>query len=148
MSSLTQPFKWYNSKQANVRYVGTNLKHKKRILLVDDNPLMTDVFCIAFKEKGVDIEVEHQGKNVLDRAREYKPDLILLDLRMPEFSGFDVIKELKKDKGLQNIKVVIFTSVIDEKSREEALGLGAVDYINKSESRIQDVADLAISHLT
>ena len=68
---------------------------------------------------------------LFENLEHYLPDLILLDVEMPEMNGFEVIKKLKEDSRYRDIPVIFLTSRSDEDSRKEGLNLGAVDFITK-----------------
>lgn len=120
----------------------------KKILLVDDNPLLTDMYKVAFESFDLSIEVENEGTNVLERAVALQPDLILLDLRMPDILGGDVLRQLKSESATKDIDVVVFSSIDDKKAKQEAIDLGAIDYIVKSETEPLDVVKQIISTMS
>ena len=72
-----------------------------------------------------------EGNDGIQKAKEYRPDLILLDIMMPGINGFEVLRRLKADKGLKSIPVVMLTGKDDEGSRAKAAGLRDDDYIVK-----------------
>jgi signal transduction histidine kinase len=102
----------------------------KKIIVVDDNPEN----LIALRNTLKDLYEVYPG---ISAARMFKllehiqPDLILLDVEMPEMNGYEAIKKLKSDDKTREIPVIFLTSMTDEKSEIEGLSLGAVDYIRK-----------------
>ena len=78
-----------------------------------------------------DVFTVPSGKKLFQVLEKVTPDLILLDIEMPEMNGYDVISELKKTAGTADIPVIFLTAVIDPKSELKGLGLGAIDYITK-----------------
>ena len=72
-----------------------------------------------------------EGNDGIKKAKEYRPDLILLDIMMPGINGFEVLRRLKEDKELKSIPVVMLTGKDDEESRAKAAGLRDDDYIVK-----------------
>ncbi|MCL1845700.1 MAG: diguanylate cyclase [Defluviitaleaceae bacterium] len=103
---------------------------KNSILIVDDQLLNIKVLS-KILEHDYDVSFEQSGKACIEAAKQTKPDLILLDVIMPEMSGFEVIEEMKKDDDIKDIPIIFVTGL--SKSEEEVRGflLGAVDYINK-----------------
>jgi CheY-like chemotaxis protein len=91
---------------ANQNWVGVSI----RVLVVDDNEEITDVLVFYFQELGIDCEFTKNGTEGLELIRQKKYDLILLDIAMPEYSGFDVIDSLKRDRLLEQENVVVFTA--------------------------------------
>ena len=103
-------------------------KGDEYILLVDDDKATHDVVKRAIKKEGHTVFSCFDGDEGIEQARKVEPKLILLDVLMPGRDGWSVLKELKKDKKLKNIPVVI-TSVLNEESL--ASSLGADDYMKK-----------------
>jgi diguanylate cyclase (GGDEF)-like protein len=108
--------------------MGTSDKY--RILIVDDEKIN---LLILYKilSPNYAIFTAKSGSEGLQRAAAERPDLILLDIIMPDMSGFDVLKTLKADPDLESIPVVIITGLDNEADEEKGLLLGAVDYISK-----------------
>lgn len=103
----------------------------KEILVVDDEPNMIDIAQAVLEEKGFRVTGVHGGKECLERLKERKPDLILLDIRMPGMDGWDVLKEIKRDKRTKAIPVMIYTVMeksLDERTLRER---GVEEYIVK-----------------
>jgi len=100
------------------------------LLIVDDEKqnraLLTELLQEEYR-----IILAKDGRQALDRAREHNPDLILLDVLMPEMDGYSVIRELKNDDKTRNIPVIFITALDSVGDEERGLELGAVDYISK-----------------
>jgi response regulator RpfG family c-di-GMP phosphodiesterase len=101
-----------------------------RILVVDDEKHNIDVLNDILSPL-YDVMIAKDGATAIKMARELLPDLILLDVVMPEASGFNVIATLKDSDVTKNIPVIFVTSLDDHKYEEKGLELGAVDYITK-----------------
>ncbi|TFE67779.1 DNA-binding response regulator [Methylacidiphilum sp. Yel] len=110
--------------------MGTN-KTKKKILVVEDEEDVSDLICMHLKAQGFETVVAKEGMEALRVTRKQLPDLIVLDLMIPEFSGIDVCKYLKKDPDTAAIPIVILTAKSDPSDRILGLELGADDYIAK-----------------
>ncbi len=102
-----------------------------KILIIDDNPKIMAVAKVHLKKEHLDVISVEDGKSGLESARLEKPDLILLDVDMPDMSGFDVCQTLKEDTELRMIPVIFLTATDDNSSRIRGLDLGAVDYVIK-----------------
>lgn len=100
-----------------------------RLLVVDDEIDICDFVKNFFKERNFDVFVAHDGKAAVEMVKAERPDIILLDLRMPVMGGLDALKEIRKIDDTS--KVVVVTAVEDTDSAEEAKRCGAVDYITK-----------------
>ncbi len=103
----------------------------QRILVIDDDPETTEVVRTWFDGEPYEILAAANGRQGLDLARTRRPDLILLDLRMPDINGLVVAQELKSDPGTQAIPVIMLTACRDVDAKVEAFGAGADDYITK-----------------
>jgi len=104
---------------------------KATILIVDDSPSNIQVLAACLKDR-YHIKVATRGKECLKIAySEPRPDLILLDIEMPEMDGYEVCHRLKKNEGSKSIPIIFVTGKSDAKDEEHGLVLGAVDYITK-----------------
>ncbi len=101
-----------------------------RILIVDDEKPNLMVLSDLLQNEA-QITLANNGKRAIEKAQELQPDIILLDVVMPEVSGFDVIKALKANKLTRSIPVIFITGLGDVKSEEKGFELGACDYIQK-----------------
>lgn len=106
----------------------------KVILLVDDDLTLREMYDERLKAEGFDIVQASDGQEALAKAREAKPNIILLDVMMPKINGFDVLRQLKDDPDLKEIPVIILTALIQDVDRMQGKKLGAADYIVKSET--------------
>ncbi|MBF0441164.1 MAG: response regulator [Oligoflexales bacterium] len=104
---------------------------KRKILVIDDNEINCEVVMDILGSAGHQVISSLDGKSGLAKIREDKPDLIILDLMMPEFSGEDVLNELKKDDLLRDIPVILLTARASQEDRIFGLSLGADDYLAK-----------------
>lgn len=104
-----------------------------KILIVDDDALLLQMYKSKFEEDGFDVEVAVDGGPAFTKASETKPDLILLDIMMPKVNGLEVLKKLKKSKETKTIPVIILTNVGgSEEDVEQGLSLGAAAYMVKA----------------
>lgn len=88
---------------------------KKKILFVDDEETFAKMMKIVLEESGeYEIKVETKGAKVVSTAKEFKPDLILLDIIMPDLDGCEVLQRLQEEDSLKNIPVVFLTALVRE----------------------------------
>jgi two-component system, NtrC family, response regulator AtoC len=100
-----------------------------RILVVDDEEDICKTLRDVFKGEGYEVEITVSGKEAIEKVKVRVPDLILLDVRMPEMNGVEVLKAIRNiDK---NVPVAMITAYEDVDLAEEALRLGAYDYVKK-----------------
>lgn len=113
-----------------------------KILIIEDDPLMQRMYQKAFSFDGYEVEVAGDGVEGLDKIRTLKPNIILLDVMMPKMNGIDVLKKMKADPDLKKIPVVMLTNLAGGSDAENALSLGAVKYIIKSEQEPRQVVTM------
>jgi two-component system alkaline phosphatase synthesis response regulator PhoP len=99
-----------------------------RILVVDDEPAVTDLLAYNLRKAHYKVLVASDGRQALKLAREASPDLILLDLMLPEVDGLDVCRELRKTS---DVPIIMITARGEEIDRVVGLELGADDYVTK-----------------
>lgn len=103
-----------------------------KVLVIDDNEEITDALTLYLETRDVPCVVANEGKKGLDLVRNENFDVIFLDLAMPEYSGYDVFKQLKKDGLLEKRNVVIFTaSSINEQEADALVEEGAKAILRK-----------------
>jgi len=108
-----------------------DVKHHLTILAVDDNPTNIGLLKMTLSKEGYRVIPASSGPEARNLAVEKKPDLILLDIKMPDEDGFEVIKKLKTNPGTAGIPVIFLTGVSEIDAKLSGFELGAVDYITK-----------------
>lgn len=103
-----------------------------KILIVEDDPFLSEMYSTKLAQENFEVELAMDGKEALKKARDIKPDLILLDIVLPKMDGFEVLEKIKKDSALGGIKVIALTNLGQKEEIEKGLGLGADDYIVKA----------------
>jgi len=101
------------------------------ILLVDDNPTNLQLLFETLDGRGYKLLVAKDGKTALAIARKACPNLILLDIMMPEIDGYQVCRQLKADPATAEIPVIFLSALTDTRDKVQGLDLGAVDYVTK-----------------
>jgi signal transduction histidine kinase len=101
------------------------------ILVVDDAPANLQVISSLLKGHGYKVRLSPSGKLALHAARQAPPDLILLDVNMPELSGYEVAEELKRDPALRDIPIIFLSALQETTDKVRAFAAGAVDYVTK-----------------
>jgi len=113
----------------------------KTILVVDDEPKIVQIARDYLERAGFSVSTAGDGKTALVRARESKPDLVILDLGLPEMDGLDVTRALRKDS---NVPIIMLTARGEETDKLVGLELGADDYITKPFSPKELVARVRV----
>ena len=106
-------------------------RHKGTLLIVDDTPPNLSVLFDFLNDNGFKVLVAQDGKRAIQKAKYAKPDLILLDVMMPEIDGFETCKRLKSDEETQDIPIIFMTALADTVDKVKGFKLGAADYITK-----------------
>ncbi len=104
---------------------------KKKILAIDDDADALVLVCTMLLRAGFVVVSAENGKEGLDLARTQRPDLIILDVMLPELSGLEVLKKLKREPATDKIPVLLLTALAKEVDRIVGLELGADDYVVK-----------------
>jgi DNA-binding response OmpR family regulator len=112
---------------------------KKKVLIVDDQKDLSSLFKIGLEAEGFEVMFCDNAETALQQAREFRPDLILLDLMMPRLSGFDAIELFRSILETKAVKIVIFSALDRPEDIERVKKLGADDYIVKSSMQYSDV---------
>lgn len=106
-------------------------KYNSMVLIIDDNPKNIQAVGNHLKAIGIDIAIATNGKKGLDIAKSRMPDLILLDIMMPDMGGYQVCEILKEDTATEKIPVIFLTAKVNKEDILQGFNLGAVDYIQK-----------------
>lgn len=104
-----------------------------KILIVEDEPELMNIFSSILKSVGFIVEVARDGKTALEKIKVLKPDLIILDLVIPELDGYEVLARIKKSKDTKNIPVYVWSNLTQKDEIAKANQLGADGYLIKSD---------------
>jgi two-component system, sensor histidine kinase and response regulator len=104
---------------------------EQSILVVDDNPANVQLLSKMLKDKGYKVRAALSGRLALQAARNNPPDLVLLDINMPEMNGYEVCEELKADETLQGVPVIFISALNETGDKVRAFEAGGVDYVTK-----------------
>jgi len=112
------------------------MKNKAKILIVDDDPDFVETTRLVLESKPYEVITAQDGNEGIAKAKQEKPDLIILDIIMPVKDGFNAAEELKKDAELSKIPVIMLTSFAENVgsttlSRSQGLALDTEDYVDK-----------------
>lgn len=102
-----------------------------KILIIDDDPFIVDMYVIKLKDEHFAIETARDGKEGLKKIKEYKPDVVLLDVVMPVLDGFAVLEALKSESS-KPCKIILLTNLGQQQDVERGMRLGADDYLVKA----------------
>lgn len=121
-----------------------------RVLVAEDNPQGAELLEAYVTGGGYDVRVAADGESTLRLVREWKPDLILLDVMMPKLSGFEVCKRLKADPATMDIAIIMVTALDQPSDVERAVDVGTNEFltkpINKTDLLLRIKSMLATRH--
>jgi two-component system phosphate regulon response regulator PhoB len=120
---------------------------KPRILLVEDDLTLASLYQMRMETEGFTVQHCPNGEEALQAARDFKPNLIILDIMMPRMNGFDVLDIIRNTPETKDIKVIILSAMGQPEDQARAKELGANEYMVKSQVVIADVMDRLRRHL-
>ena len=104
----------------------------KTILIADDEPGVVKILGMRLRANGFQIVTAYDGDKTIELACQEKPDLIILDIKMPDRDGYSVFEDLKASADTMSIPVIFFSALPPEQAREKATQLGADGFVSKS----------------
>jgi two-component system alkaline phosphatase synthesis response regulator PhoP len=104
---------------------------KQRILVVDDDRSITRVVCGYLEQAGYDVLAAHDGASALRLLRSEQPDLLVLDVMLPDFDGTEITRRIRADGALAATPIILLTARVEDTDKIVGLELGADDYITK-----------------
>jgi DNA-binding response OmpR family regulator len=102
-----------------------------RILIADDEPNIVLALEFLMKKEGYEVQTAVDGESALHAVKKSRPDLILLDIMMPNFDGYEVCQRIRSDPSMKDVVIIMLTAKGREVEREKGLALGADFYITK-----------------
>jgi len=103
----------------------------KKVLVVEDNELNLKLFCDLLRAHGYETEPVRDGREAVDRAGAFGPDLIIMDIQLPHVSGLELIERIKADAALKAIPIMAVTAYAAKGDEERIRGAGAESYVSK-----------------
>ena len=113
----------------------------KKILIVEDEEIIYSLLEKKLAREGYEVSIAKDGAEGLEKMKEVKPDLILLDIIMPKKGGFEVMEEMQKEEGLKDIPVIVISNSGQPVELDKAKELGARDWIIKTEFDPQEIIE-------
>jgi Ala-tRNA(Pro) deacylase len=136
--AMVVPFRaWFRAVRPGVGHFAapkngeSNGKAPQSILVVEDEAATNDLFCQLLQREGYTCQAAGEGKGALDLAPQMKPSAILLDLMLPDMSGFEMVEQLRRTGPLKRIPIIVVTALDDAACRQRGQQLGADAYLTK-----------------
>lgn len=104
-----------------------------KILIIEDDRYISKMYQLKLSLDGFDVQVADNGRIGVEKAKDFKPDIILTDILMPELDGFEVIRTVKNDDETKTIPILIMSNLGQEDHIQKGLEMGALGYIVKSQ---------------
>ncbi len=115
---------------------------QKKILIADDNENIREALTYLLEDEGYSLTIAKDGAETLAKVREVHPDILFLDIMMPEINGYDVCRSIKNDPELKNIYVIMLTAKGQAAEQERGRAAGANEYIVKPFSPMEILAKI------
>lgn len=117
------------------------MKKNKKILIVEDDSTILTMYKSKFDSDGFEVLSAENGDEALKIMKKEKPDIIMLDVILPQIDGFEVLTRLKKDKATEKIPVVMLTNLGTTEDKEKGEKLGATDYLVKASLTPSEISE-------
>ena len=115
--------------------------NKKFILVVEDDKAYINVYKTKLESEGYEVAIVERGDLVIPELRKRRPDLVILDLVLPQKTGFAILKDIRTDDGLKDLKVIVASNLSQEGDKEKIKKFGVLDYLIKSEISIFELIE-------
>lgn len=112
---------------------------KKTILVVEDEPSLQEAIVMKFQNDGYEVMAAGTGEDALEMLKQKRPTLVWLDLLLPKMNGMEVLQKIKSDPETNDLPVVVVSVSASQDNKDQAFGMGVIDYIVKSEGTISSI---------
>ncbi|HAQ02568.1 hypothetical protein A2467_00585 [Candidatus Nomurabacteria bacterium RIFOXYC2_FULL_36_8] len=113
----------------------------KRVLIIEDDDFLQGLEAKKILNSGYDVLSAQTGEDAMKKILEPNVDVILLDLLLPNFDGFEILKKIKENDKTKNIPVIIFSNLSENKDIEKAISLGATKFMVKSNFSLEELME-------
>lgn len=114
----------------------------KSILLIEDDPFLADIYNTKLKKAGFSVDIAVDGQEGLRKIKEQIPDLVLLDIVLPNVDGWEFLNRVRKDYRLSDLKIVIISNLAQKGEIKKGLELGAIKYLIKAHYTPSEIVDV------
>ena len=114
---------------------------KKKILIVEDDTFILELLVAELQRDGFEVQTALTGTDAIVKFKEMRPDLILLDILLPDKNGFDALREIRREPEGREVKVMVLSNFSDTPHIEEAQRLGVIEDLVKAQYVPQEIAE-------
>jgi CheY-like chemotaxis protein len=107
-------------------------KFMKKILLVEDDPFLIDLYTTKLEQEGFSVEVSNDGEDCFKKIKENIPDLVLLDIVLPNVDGWEILQKIRNDEKFKDLKIVILSNLSQKEEIEKGLKFNVEKYLVKA----------------
>lgn len=112
-----------------------------KVLVIDDDPFILDMYSVKLREAGFSVDTAENGETGMEKFKKESPDVVLLDIVMPNLDGFTILETLRKEKSSPQTKIILLTNLGQKEDVERGNRLGADDYIIKAHFTPSEVVE-------
>ena len=113
----------------------------KTILLVEDDPFVVDIYTAKLGSAGFKVEVAEDGEEAIRKLKEKKPDLMVLDIVLPNIDGWELLKMVRTELGMEDLKVVVLSNLTQKEEVQKGSALGVIRYFVKASFTPSEVVE-------
>lgn len=118
-----------------------------KIAIIEDDQAISQMYRIKFETEGYDVQVAENGRLGFELIEKFRPDIVLLDLMMPEMNGDELLVKIRAEDWGKNLKVIILTNMGEEEAPDRLRALNISTFIVKADMTPRQVAELVKKHL-
>ncbi|MBU2524686.1 response regulator [Patescibacteria group bacterium] len=115
---------------------------QSKLLIIEDDRFIHELFNEKFVGSGIEVFVTDRGSRGYELAKKEHPDVILIDLILPDMEGAELIKKIRADKDLEDAKIIVITNVSNQKKVDEVMKLGVQEYYIKSNESFFEIVEM------
>lgn len=117
------------------------MKNKRKVLIIEDDSFLQGLEVGKLKKDDFEVIVASNGDEGLHKINEPDIDLVLLDLVLPQFDGFEILRKIRETPAIKDIPVIVFSNLSEEKDIKKAENLGATDFMVKSNFTLDELVE-------
>lgn len=113
-----------------------------KVLIVEDDPSLSKMYATKFETDGFAVDVARDGAEGLAKTAEFSPDVILLDMMLPKYTGIEFMEQMQQHSNVKNTPIICLTNLTEKKESERASELGAKEYLAKAMHTPEEIVEI------